>query len=134
MRLVTTSVIGAALVLGLAACGSDTSTPSGTGGGTGGCSFANAVTIASTGITPKDVCVTTGTVVTFRNTDTVAHSLAPDAASGCALLAIGPIAPGASTPVTFSAPLICNYHDVANASVTAFQGSVSVAAPGTPGY
>jgi plastocyanin len=135
MRFVTTSVIGAALVLGLAGCGSDSSTPSGTGG-TSGCTLANSatVTIGSTGLSPKDVCVTPGSIVTFSNADTVAHSLAPDAATGCSLLAIGPIAAGRSTPVTFPVALACTYHDVANASATAFQGSVSVASPGTPGY
>lgn len=138
MRLVTTSVIGAALALGLAACGSDSPPATGTGGGGGNtCTLASSatVTISSTGISPKQVCVTPGSVVTFSNTDPVAaHSLAPDAATGCALLAIGPVASGQSTRVTFPDALLCAYHDVANASVAAFQGSVSVASPGTPGY
>ena len=133
MRRAMTAVVGAAIVAGLAGCGSDTSSG---GGGSGACSLGTSatVTIASTGVSPKAVCVVPGSVVTFTNTDAVAHTLAPDAATGCALLAVGPIAAGASTPVTFPAALFCAYHDAANPSATAFQGSVSVATPGTPGY
>lgn len=133
MRRTMAAVVGAALVVGLVGCGSDTS---GGGGGSGACSLGTSatVTIGATGVSPKAVCVVPGSTVTFANADAVAHTLAPDAATGCALLAVGPIAPGASAPVTFPAALFCAYHDAANPSATAFQGSVSVATPGTPGY
>jgi plastocyanin len=120
-------------VAGLAACGSDTTSG---GGGTPGCTLSSAgtVTISSTGVSPKAVCVIPGSTVTFTNADTVSHTLAPDAATGCALLNVGPIAASQSVPVVFPAVLNCAYHDAASPTNTAFQGSVSVATPGTPGY
>jgi plastocyanin len=123
-------VLGA-VVVGLAACGSDTA---GTGGSTCTLGTAATVTISSAGVSPKMACVIPASTVTFTNTDTVPHTLAPDAATGCALLNVGPIAAGQSAPVTFPAVLTCTYHDVASPSNTAFHGTVSVATPGTPGY
>lgn len=119
-------------VVGIAACGGDATT----GGGAPACTLATAatVTISSTGVSPKAACVIPGSTVTFTNTDAVSHTLAPDAATGCALLNVGPVATSQSVPVTFPAVLNCAYHDAASPSNTAFQGTVSVATPGTPGY
>jgi hypothetical protein len=49
-------------------------------------------------------------------------------------LNVGPIATSQSSPVTFPTVLNCAYHDAGSPSSTAFQGTVSVATAGTPGY
>jgi plastocyanin len=124
-----------ASLLLLSACGSDTPTPGATTAS--GCSLVSAqtVTISSTGVSPKIACLLVGGSVTFSNTDAVAHTIAADNAAACPLLDVGAIAAATTRTVPFPATLLgCGYHDAASPSNTAFQGSVSVAAAGTPGY
>lgn len=118
--------------LGAAACGGDGGTVT-TGGGctpTGAAS----ITITSTGVAPKAVCVLPGGSVTFANQDSVAHDI--EAGTACPALNLGSIPAGQSRAATLTAAGVCTYSDATSPTNTAFQGTVAVSsAPTTgPGY
>lgn len=122
MRIARRLAVGIA-VLGLAACG-------GGGGGGGSASCAPGLTaslsITATGLSPTNVCVQPGGVVTFRNDDTAAtHDIEFDT-PGCPT--VGDIAPGGQKAATFTTQANCSFHDGRNASSSAFQGTVAVTA------
>ena len=129
-------MLAAATLLG--ACGGSDNTG---GGATCTPGPTTTVTITATGISPKAVCVLPSTgptsgIVTFRNNDTVAHTIA-HSGSTCLELDVGPIAPSSTAN---SAPLatamVCQFHDMAAPANTAFQGTVAVTtgSVGGPGY
>ncbi len=124
----------AATALGLAACGGSSGTT--TGGGTGSCTPGTTATfnIASTGVSPKAVCVLPGGTVRFNNNDTVAHDIQSD--GSCAELDLGSIAPASFKSATFPNLGNCGFRDAGAPTATAFQGTVAVTdAPATgPGY
>jgi hypothetical protein len=116
MRLMLAMVAAAAF-----ACGGSSS------GGT-----PNLFTFSASGVSPSFMMVGSEATVTFVNSDTVAHGLS---SSNCSELAAASIAAGANTIVALgTGPKTCNFADALNASAASFQGSVQVAAPGTPGY
>ena len=121
--------VGAAAVM---ACGG------GGGGGGGLCNptLTSQVTIASTGFTPSAVCVLPGGRITFVNGDSVQHHI-ESSDSGCSTQINLDISAGqsATTQPLTTAPVICTFHDSANASA-AFQGTVAVsdAQVTGPGY
>lgn len=130
------TMLAAATLLG--ACGGSDNTG---GGATCTPGATTTVTITASGVSPKAVCVQPSTaptngIVRFTNNDTVAHSVV-HSGSTCAELDVGPIAPGTTAS---SAPLataaVCQYHDPAAPTNTAFQGTVAVTTGtvGGPGY
>jgi plastocyanin len=108
----------------------------GADGGGGSCTPTGSatLTLSASGVTPKAVCVLPGGSVTFVNDDTVAHTIAGDGA--CAALDVGPIASMGSEAATFPTEQVCQFHESAQPTNTAFQGTVAVTtAPATgPGY
>jgi plastocyanin len=84
-----------------------------------------AVTIVGTGFTPKDVTVSVGDSVTWRNTDTKPHQVTFDKLP-CSLV----IAAGASGSCTFRAGGKFNYRDPTQPGGS-FRGSVTVTGPKT---
>lgn len=119
----------AAMALG--ACGGSSS--SGSSGTCNPSSFAS-MTLSSSGVSPKAVCVTPGGTVAFRNTDTVQHNVQGDTPA-CAVLNTGGIDPNTTKSVTLQTPQTCGFHDGDSANA-AFDGTVAVtSAPATgPGY
>jgi plastocyanin len=113
-------LIGVA-VLGLAACGGS----SGGGGGTCTPGQAAAFSIASSGISPKAVCVLPGGTVTFTNNDVASHDIEADSAS-CPALNLGVIAAAQSKTATFPAVQTCTFHDATAPTNAAFHGTVAV--------
>jgi plastocyanin len=106
------------------ACGGD----SGTGGGSNTCTPGSTAAIAftATGLSPQNACVLPNGTVTFTNNDTAAHSVVFDT-QGCPT--VGDIAPGGGhVNATFPTQANCTFHDGANATNTAFRGTVAVAA------
>lgn len=84
-----------------------------------------AVTIASTGFTPRDVTIAAQDSVTWRNSDTKVHQVNFDKVQ-CNLT----IQPGASASCTFRAGGKFNYRDATQAGGS-FRGSVTVTGPKT---
>jgi plastocyanin len=122
----------AVVAVALGACGGGSSS----GGSSGTCnpSSAASMTLSSSGVTPKAVCVVPGGTVTFRNSDTVQHDIQGDTAA-CAVLNTGGIDPNTSKSVTLQTTQTCGFHDGDSANA-AFDGTVAVtSAPATgPGY
>jgi plastocyanin len=74
------------------------------------------------------VCLFPGGTLTFTNSDTAPHTIQFD---GSCPGPTGPIAPSSTTqPVTFPNAQTCTFHDAANPSNMAFQGTVAVTATG----
>jgi plastocyanin len=84
-----------------------------------------AVTIASTGFTPRDVTIAAQDSVTWRNSDTKVHQVSFDKVQ-CNLT----IQPSASASCTFRAGGKFNYRDATQAGGS-FRGSVTVTGPKT---
>ncbi len=108
--------------LGAIACGGSS------GGGAQSCTpgLTASLSFSATGISPTNVCVQPGGVVTFTNSDTAAtHSVVFDT-TGCPT--VGDIAPGAQATATFPTQQNCTFHDGRNAGNTAFRGTVAVTA------
>jgi hypothetical protein len=125
------SFVAIAMVAGALACGGG-----GSSGGSGGsCTPGStaSMTLTSSGVSPKAVCVLPGGTVTFTNNDAAAHDIE---GSGCTELNLGPIAPAASKSATFPTSETCTFHDAGSPSNAAFQGTVAVtSAPASgPGY
>jgi len=123
MRLASCLTLGA-LATSIAACGAGGNTN--TGGGTCTPSLAAAITIAGGGVSPSAVCVLPNGTVTFTNRDTVAHDI--QSGTACPALNLGPIGPSLSKAATFATAQVCAFHDAANATNAAFQGTVVVTA------
>jgi hypothetical protein len=101
-------------------------------GGSSSGSAPNTFTFGASGVSPTFMMVGTQSTVTFMNSDTVAHGVT---SSNCSELAAASIAAGANAVISLGAgPKTCSFADALNASATSFQGSVQIAAPGTPGY
>jgi len=93
------------------------------------------MTISSSGLSPKAVCVLPSGTVTFTNSDSVQHGIAFDA-SACPGVSPVTVDAGTSKAVTFLTVQICTFHDRDSATNSAFQGTVAVAqaAVSGPGY
>ena len=120
------AICAAAALLG--ACGGG---GSGMGGGAT-CAFAAAIDLTSSGASPQSLCVVVGGSVTFTNKDSVQHDI--ESGTACPQLNLGVLAPSQTMTATFPSATVCPFHDASSPSNTAFQGNVSVAAPGSPGY
>jgi hypothetical protein len=99
------------------------------GGGSSGPTEAP-ITMTAAGLSTSAVTIPTGGRVHFFNKDTASHQItSPD--PGCADLDTPTLAPGAdSLRPTMAGPLSCTFKDALTSSA-AFNGSVTVAAPGT---
>jgi plastocyanin len=88
------------------------------------------VTISHTGYTPTAVAITTGDTVVFKNTDTVAHTVAFNSTTGMHCSATVPlvIAAGKSADCTFSTAGNFKFSDPAS-NKKAFKGTITVAGP-----
>jgi plastocyanin len=133
MRLGTFGTLIAAALLG--ACGGGSSSSQGNGSCTPGQSAG--VAIASTGVSPKAVCVLPGGTVTFTNGDTVAHDMEQSGSvTGCSGLNLGSIAAGQAATAPFPAAATCTFEDAGHATDDKFHGTVAVSSGPTtgPGY
>lgn len=92
------------------------------------------VGIASSGVSPKAVCVVPGGTVTFTNHDTVSHDI--ESSGPCPQLNLGPIAAGQAATATLPTAATCTFEDATRPSDDAFQGLVQVSTATTsgPGY
>lgn len=124
------TALAAAAVLGGCGGGSDD-------GGTGACTPGQtaSLTVASSGFSPRAVCVLPGGSVTLQNTDSVPHDV--ESGPTCTQLNLGAVGAGQSvTTATFPTAQTCTFFDAAHSNDPAFQGTVAVTA-GTvtgPGY
>ena len=114
----------ALLLLALAplACGGkDTSSP--------------VVELRATGVSPTTIPVASKGTLRFVNKDTADHQIT---SADCSELATPQLAANAESTVTLGVgPKTCTYSDALNPANTAFQGKVTVLAPGVgpdPGY
>jgi plastocyanin len=87
------------------------------------------VTISKTGYNPTTVSIITGDEVIFKNTDTVAHTVALDSTSGVQCSTTPPLAipAGQSANCTFSNPGRFRFSDPA-INKKAFRGTITVSA------
>jgi plastocyanin len=88
------------------------------------------VTISHTGYTPTAVSITTGDAVVFKNTDTVAHTVDLNSATGmnCGVAVPLVIAAGQSATCTFSSAGKFRFSDPASKK-KAFRGTITVELP-----
>ena len=99
-------------------------------GGSGGNSAAQ-VQLTSSGASPNTITVPNGGQVHFINKDTANHQIA---SSDCSDLASPSLAPNGDFLATLNGgPKTCTFKDGLNATVTAFNGTVTVQAPGGGG-
>lgn len=121
---------GVALAAALAACGGSSS-PSAPTPPSGGGTQVNTVTIASSGVSPKNITVTRGSQVTFVNNDTKArfiqsnphpeHTDCPD------INQVGVLNPGQSRQTgNLNTARTCGYHDHDDAFSSAWQGTITI--------
>jgi len=106
-----TLVFATALALTAAACGGDSSSPSGANDGT----IAAVLTITSSGISPKTVTVPLGSRVTITNNDSRTHEMDSDPHpehNSCPPLNVGTLSPGQSlTSQNLTTARTCGMHD-----------------------
>ncbi|MFO0583531.1 MAG: hypothetical protein U0229_14765 [Anaeromyxobacter sp.] len=120
------------VAVALSACGGSSSDTGGAGGCTPGASAS--ITISSTGVSPKAVCVKPGGTVKFTNDDTAAHDI--ESGATCTALNLGAIVAAGSATATFPTAQTCAFHDQGDPTNTAFQGTVAVSSGQVtgPGY
>jgi hypothetical protein len=101
-------------------------------GGSGGApSGAFEVKLTSTGVAPNSFAALSQATLHFTNNDTVSHDIT---SAKCGELKTGLMAAGAGATVMLGpGPKSCNFSDSLHPTATAFQGSISVLAPGN-GY
>lgn len=92
---------------------------------------ATTITIASTGVSPKEIQVAVGGRVTFVNNDNAFHEIQSDPHplhTDCPEInAVGALGPGASRQTAaFVSARTCGYHDHGQATNTALQGRIVV--------
>ena len=115
----------AVLIALLAACGG------GGGSGTGTPTGPFTVNLTATGVIPQIFQALSQASLRFTNQDTKNHQIT---SSNCAEIATPLLTPGAAATVDLGpGPKVCNFSDSQNPSAAAFQGTVSVLAPGN-GY
>ena len=111
MGFMRTFVFITGLALTAAACGGDSSSPSGGNDGT----IAATLTITSTGIAPKTVTIPVGSRVTIVNSDSRSHNMNSDPHpehTQCPALNVGTLASGQSrTSQNLTTARACGMHD-----------------------
>ena len=114
----------AVLIALLAACG-------GAGGGSGTPTGPFTVTLTAAGVSPQNFQALSQASLRFTNQDTKNHQIT---SSNCAEIMTPLLTPGTAATVDLGpGPKVCNFSDSQNPSAAAFQGTVSVLAPGN-GY
>jgi hypothetical protein len=113
----------AVLLLGLAACGSSPSSPSGTPAAT--------ISIGPSGVSPVEVRIKAWSQVQFVNNDSRIHSMASDPLdqhSDCPPINfVGTLQPGESRNTgTLNVPRTCGFHDHLNETDQRFWGRIVV--------
>ena len=102
----------------------------GCGGSGGGAPPTADFQITAAGVTPVTVTIASSGHVSFVNKDTAAHQVT----SSCAALQSPSLAANATfTSAPIAGPATCTFSDALNAGNSAFNGTVTVAAP-APGY
>jgi hypothetical protein len=101
-------------------------TPPGGGGPSGA-----TITITSNGVSPANVTITTGQVVTVVNNDSRAHDFSSDPHpqhTDCPPInSVGPINPGETQDTgVFSAARTCGFHDHNDPLNTRLQGTITI--------
>jgi len=130
-------LLTAATALALAACGGDSSSPTGStqvispSTGSAGPTGAT-ITITAAGVSPSQVSITVGQSVTFINNDTRAHEMASDphpTHGTCPGIEIGlgTLAAG-QTKLTqgFASAGTCGFHDHLNSGTANLRGTVTI--------
>ena len=116
----------AVLIALLAACGGG-----GGGSGTGTPTGPFAVNLTAAGVSPQSFQALSQASLRFTNQDTKNHQIT---SSNCAEIVTPLLTPGTDATVELGpGPKTCNFSDSQNPSAAAFQGTVSVLAPGN-GY
>ena len=116
------TVLSFAVTLFLLACGGSSNNNSGPA----------QIELKASGASPASVSIASSAQVQFLNHDTVDHQIA---SSNCSELASPRLTPNASFTATAGVgPKSCTWSDALNPTATAFQGSLSVAAPTGPGH
>jgi plastocyanin len=130
---VLSGAIAGVMAVMLSACGDDGSPtgPSNGGGGGGGTRVeTDTITITSTGVSPRDIIVNSGTTVKFVNNDSGSHEPSSNphpAHTDCPALNVGVVAAGATgTSAPMPSGLTCGFHDHLNPTTGSLQGSVQV--------
>lgn len=118
-------VLGAALGMAAAACGSKTTEPSPPPG------TSNTVTITATGVSPKSIQVTQGSRVRFVNNDTRSHNMTSDPHpehNDCTdINQVGFLAAGQSRETgNLVVVRTCGFHDHDLPDATGLQGSIVI--------
>jgi plastocyanin len=142
-RLLSLSVIGAAMTAAMA-CGGGGSSPTspsgggsgGTGGGgtggTGGATASATITISASGVvSPAEVSVTQGGRVTFVNNDSRSHDMSSDphpSHEDCPPIdQVGFLSPGQSkTSGNLNTVRVCGFHDHNLPTSTGLQGRITI--------
>ena len=139
-RLLSQSVVGAAVAAAMACGGGGGSSPTapsgggtgGTGGGAGGATASATITIGSNGVaSPSTVTVTQGGRVTFVNNDSRAHDMSSDphpSHEDCPPLEqVGFLSPGQSkTSGNLNTVRVCGFHDHNLPASTGLQGRITI--------
>ena len=121
-----TLVFLAAVALTAAACGSDSSSPSGGNDGT----IAATLTITATGISPKTATIPLGSRVTIMNSDTKSHNMNSNPHpehTDCPALNVGTLSPGQSrTSQNLTTARSCGIHDHEDADNALWKATITV--------
>lgn len=89
------------------------------------------VQLSSAGVSPSSITVASSAALRFVNKDSADHQLA---STDCSELASPKLSAGGSFTATLGAgPKTCTYKDSLAPSASAFQGTVTVQAPGSGG-
>jgi plastocyanin len=131
---VLSGTVAGVMAVMLWACGGDSSPtgPSDGGGGGGGGTRVetDTITITSTGVSPRDIIVNSGTTVKFVNNDSGSHEPSSNphpAHTDCPDLNVGTVAPGATgTSGPMPSGRTCGFHDHLFPETGSLQGSVQV--------
>jgi len=123
--------LAAAGAFALGACGSSSSSPTTVTTTTTLPAGTPAVTITSSGVSPRQIEINVGQRVTFVNNDTVSHEIASDphpVHTDCpAINEVGGLAPGANRATgVFTIARTCGYHDHGQPDNTSLQGTIII--------
>ncbi len=145
-RLLSLSVVGAALAVAMACGGGGGSSPTapsggggtggtgGTGGGTGGATASATITIGANGVaSPSTVTITQGGRVTFVNNDSRSHDMSSDphpSHEDCPPIdQVGFLQAGQSkTSGNLNTVRVCGFHDHNLPTSAGLQGRITVVA------
>lgn len=134
-RLLSLSVVGAALAVAMACGGGSSPTAPSGGGGTGGATSSATITISASGVvSPNSVTITQGGRVTFVNNDSRSHDMSSDphpSHEDCPPIdQVGFLLAGQSkTSGNLNTVRVCGFHDHNLPGSTGLQGRITIVAP-----